>query len=102
MSKEVIGPKIKQFRKSKGLTQEQLAHTLFPLGNLHKTQIRDIAKENGFINADKPDSQDICFVPDGNYVKAIEKFSENKIKEGNFIDKSGKVIGFNHIILLLH
>jgi len=75
------------------LTQEQLAHTLFPLGNLHKTQIRDIAKENGFINADKPDSQDICFVPNGNYVEAIERFSENKIKEGNFIDKSGKVIG---------
>ena len=75
------------------LTQEQLAHTLFPLGSLHKTQIRDIAKKNGFINADKPDSQDICFVPDGNYVKAIEKFSENKIKEGNFTDKNGKVIG---------
>ncbi|MBR4633178.1 MAG: tRNA 2-thiouridine(34) synthase MnmA [Elusimicrobia bacterium] len=75
------------------LTQEQLAHTLFPLGNLHKTEIRDIAKENGFVNASKPDSQDICFVQDGNYVRAIEKFSDKQIKEGNFIDKSGKVIG---------
>ncbi|MBQ3835094.1 MAG: tRNA 2-thiouridine(34) synthase MnmA, partial [Elusimicrobia bacterium] len=43
------------------LTQEQLAHTLFPVGGLHKTEIRDIAKENGFVNASKPDSQDICF-----------------------------------------
>ena len=61
---------------------------MFPLGGLHKTEIRDIAKENCFINASKPDSQDICFVPDGNYVKAIEKFSNKQIKEGNFIDKS--------------
>ena len=75
------------------LTQEQLAHNLFPLGGLHKTEIRDIAKENGFVNASKPDSQDICFVPDGNYVKAIEKFSNKQIKGGNFIDKNGKVIG---------
>ena len=75
------------------LTQEHLAHTLFPLGNLHKTEIRDIAKQNNFINANKPDSQDICFVPNGNYVDAIERFSNNKIKEGNFIDINGKVIG---------
>ncbi len=75
------------------LTQEQLSHTLFPLGDLHKAEIRDIAKENNFINADKPDSQDICFVPDGNYVEAIERFSKNKIKEGNFIDTNGTVIG---------
>ena len=75
------------------LTQEQLAHTLFPLGNFYKNEIRNIAKENGFVNASKPDSQDICFVPDGDYVKAIEKFSNKQIKEGNFIDKNGKVIG---------
>ena len=75
------------------LTQEHLAHTLFPLGNLHKTEIRDIAKQNNFINANKPDSQDICFVPNGNYVETIERFSNNKIKEGNFIDINGKVIG---------
>ena len=75
------------------LTQEQLAHTLFPLGNLHKTEIRNIAKQNDFVNANKPDSQDICFVPNGNYVETIERFSKNKIKEGNFIDTNGKVIG---------
>ena len=61
------------------LTQQQLAHILFPLGGLNKNEIREIAKENNFINADKPDSQDICFVPDGDYAKAIEKFSDKKI-----------------------
>ena len=49
------------------LTQEQLAHTLFPLGNLRKTEVRKLAEESGFVNADKPDSQDICFVPGGDY-----------------------------------
>lgn len=48
------------------MTQEQLAHTVFPLGNMRKTEVRDIAEKNGFINAGKPDSQDICFVPNGN------------------------------------
>lgn len=57
------------------MTQEQLAHTLFPLGNLRKTEVRAIAAENGFINAQKPDSQDICFVPDGDYAGVIEKIS---------------------------
>ena len=75
------------------LTQDTLAHTLFPLGELHKNEIRKIAKENNFINADKPDSQDICFVPDGNYVKAIERFSNKEIKPGKFIDTDAKVIG---------
>lgn len=75
------------------LTQDMLAHILFPLGNLHKIEIRKIAQENNFVNADKPDSQDICFVPDGDYVKAIERFSEKKIIPGNFIDINGKIIG---------
>ena len=47
------------------LTQEQLAHTLFPLGDYEKSETRKIAEENGFVNSKKPDSQDICFVPDG-------------------------------------
>ena len=54
------------------MTQDQLAHTLFPLGAYTKKEIRHIAQEQGFINADKPDSQDICFVPDGDYAKFIE------------------------------
>ena len=54
------------------MTQNQLAHTLFPLGSLRKAETRRIAQACGFINADKPDSQDICFVPDGDYASVIE------------------------------
>ncbi len=75
------------------LTQEQLAHTLFPLGDMEKSAVRDIAAENGLINAEKPDSQDICFVPDGKYVEFIEKFTGEKAKSGNYTDMSGKVLG---------
>lgn len=75
------------------LTQHQLKHTLFPLGEYIKTQTRRIAEENGLINARKPDSQDICFVPDGDYAKFIE-FSLNKPAEpGNFTDICGNVLG---------
>lgn len=77
------------------MTQEQLAHTLFPLGNFRKTEVRAIAEQNGFVNADKPDSQDICFVPDGDYAHVIELQTGNKSVCGNFIDKQGNVIG-NH------
>ena len=55
------------------LTQEQLAHTQFPVGELSKHEVREIAEANGFINADKPDSQDICFVPDGDYAAWLEQ-----------------------------
>lgn len=75
------------------LTQEQLAHTLFPLGQLDKTTVREIAENAGLINARKPDSQDICFVPDGDYAAFIEKAAPGKIKSGNFIDIHGNIIG---------
>lgn len=75
------------------LTQEQLAHTLFPLGRFTKYEIRNIAEENGFINAKKRDSQDICFVPDGNYSAFIEKYTGKKYPNGNFISKDGNVLG---------
>lgn len=75
------------------LTQEQLAHTLFPLGSLHKTDTRAIADTAGLSSAHKPDSQDICFVPDGDYAAAIERLAGIKAPCGNFIDASGKVIG---------
>ena len=55
------------------LTQDALAHMLFPLGELTKSQVRKLARENGFVNAEKPESQDICFVPDGDYVAFIER-----------------------------
>lgn len=75
------------------LTQEQLAHTLFPLGNMKKTDVRTAAEENGFVNATKPDSQDICFVPNGNYASVIDLQTGRKSVAGNFIDKDGHVLG---------
>ena len=76
------------------LTQEQLAHTLFPLGNLTKLQVRNIAAQNNFINARKHDSQDICFVPDKNYAAFIENYTGSKSKPGKFILKdTGEILG---------
>lgn len=75
------------------LTQEQLAHTLFPLGKFSKDEIRNIAVEKGFINAKKRDSQDICFVPDGDYSAFIEKYTGKKYPKGSFINKDGSVLG---------
>ena len=75
------------------LTQEQLSHTLLPLGELEKSEVRRIAEENGFINADKPDSQDICFVPDGNYASFIEKHTGKASPHGNFLSTGGDVMG---------
>lgn len=75
------------------MTQEQLAHTVFPLGNMRKAEVRAIAEQNGFINANKPDSQDICFVPNGDYGSIIELQTGSKPACGNFVDKQGNVIG---------
>ena len=75
------------------LTQEQLAHVKLPLGGLRKDQVRVIAEKHGFINARKHDSQDICFVPDGDYAKFIEKYTGKKTPEGDFVDKEGNYIG---------
>ena len=74
------------------MTQQQLAHTFFPLGRMHKSEVRAIAAEAGFINAEKPDSQDICFVPEGDYAAAIERFS-GKSEPGDFVDTRGRVLG---------
>ena len=81
------------------LTQEQLAHTLFPLGQYSKEQIRAIAEQEGFGNAKKRDSQDICFVPDGDYAKFIENYSGKRYPKGNFVDTSGKVLGEHNGII---
>ena len=77
------------------LTQEQLAHIRFPLGEYTKTEVRQIAEENGFVNARKHDSQDICFVPDGDYAAFIEKHTGQKDTPGQFVDTQGNVIGPN-------
>ncbi|MBR0510062.1 MAG: tRNA 2-thiouridine(34) synthase MnmA [Clostridia bacterium] len=75
------------------MTQAELSRTLLPLGGLHKSEVRAVAAENGFLNADKPDSQDICFVPDGDYAAAIERFSDRVSPPGDFIDAEGRVLG---------
>lgn len=75
------------------LTQEQLAHTCFPLGGYTKEEIRRIAEEQGFFNAAKKDSQDICFIPDGDYRSFIEKTTGQSSQPGDFVDKDGNVLG---------
>jgi tRNA-specific 2-thiouridylase len=75
------------------MTQEQLSRTLFPLGGLTKQEARAIAAAQGFRNADKGESQDICFVPDGSYADFIERRTGRGFGGGKFIDESGAVIG---------
>ena len=75
------------------LTQEQLGHTIFPLGDLHKSEVRELAEKYNFVNARKQESQDICFVPDGDYAKFIEEYTKKKYEEGYFVDKDGNVLG---------
>ena len=77
------------------LNQQQLAYLYLPLGDMTKDRARELAAEAGLINADKQDSQDICFVPDGNYARVIEEVLDRHIGEGNFVDKEGKVLGKN-------
>lgn len=75
------------------LTQKQLSKTLFPLGGMTKDQTREIAEKLGLINAHKHDSQDICFVPDGDYARFIEEYTGKTYPCGNFVDESGKILG---------
>ena len=75
------------------LNQDQLAHTLFPLGEMSKSDARRIAEEQGFINARKRDSQDICFVPDGDYVSFMERYTGRHYTPGDFLDLEGNVVG---------
>lgn len=75
------------------LTQEQLAHTIFPLGEYNKTQIRELAENAQLQVAHKPDSQEICFVPDKDYAGFIEQETGEKEQAGNFVSTSGEVLG---------
>ena len=77
------------------LTQEQLSRTLFPLGALSKPQVRELACNYGFENAKKPDSQDICFVPDGDYAAFIERYTGNQSQSGEYVDVNGNILGKN-------
>ena len=75
------------------LSQEQLKHIMMPLGDYTKDQVREIARENGLINADKHDSQEICFVEDNDYAKFIETKYSYKSKTGEFVDTKGNKYG---------
>ena len=76
-----------------GLTQEQLSHTLLPIGEYTKPEVRAIAMKAGLPVAGKHDSQEICFVPDGDYASFIEKNTDKKMPEGNFVTKDGEILG---------
>ena len=75
------------------LTQEQLSRLVLPLGDLTKTEVRAIAEEQGFVNAKKQESQDICFVPDGDYASFMESYTGRTYPGGSFLDTDGNVIG---------
>lgn len=75
------------------LTQEQLSKTLFPLSGITKEEVRKLADKYDFVNSDKPDSQDICFVPDGDHAGFICGYTRYSPSEGNFIDNDGNILG---------
>ena len=75
------------------LTQHQLAHLLLPVGEFDKPAIREQARQAGLINADKSDSQDICFVPDGDYGAFLQEYGHVTMTPGDFVDQAGHVLG---------
>lgn len=84
-----------------GLTQEQLSRTLFPLGTYQKPEVRDIAAQHGLALAAKPDSQEICFIPGGDYKQFIDAYLEEQGESipdtaGELVSTSGEVIGHHH------
>ncbi len=81
------------------LTQKQLARIVFPLGEFEKSNVRLLAEQNGFINAKRKDSQDICFIPDNDYASFIEKYTGDKTNPGDFIDADGNTLGCHNGII---
>ena len=84
-----------------GLTQDQLSRTLFPLGNMSKPEVRDLAHQHGLALAGKPDSQEICFVPGGDYKRFLDAYLEEQGESlpdtsGELVTTSGEVIGEHH------
>ena len=75
------------------LNQHQIRHTLFPLGGLTKEEARRIAEEQGFVNAHKKDSQDVCFIPDGDYFAFLQTYTGKVYPAGDYLDMDGKVVG---------
>ena len=81
------------------LTQQQLSHTLFPLGCMQKAEVRALAQSLGFVNAKKRESQDICFVPDGDYAGFIERHLGRTFPAGDFVTRDGSVLGTHRGII---
>lgn len=75
------------------LSQEQLARVRFPLGDLTKAEVRELAAARGLVNAGRRDSQDICFVPDGKYADFLLRYTGRSYPEGDFVDRQGRVLG---------
>jgi tRNA-specific 2-thiouridylase len=80
-------------------TKNQLEFVRFPLGSLTKNETRSVAKRHGLNVANKPDSQDICFVPEGNYAEVLRKLRPGSIEAGNIIDVNGNVLGKHNGII---
>ena len=80
-------------------TQEQLNFLRFPLGGIEKAETRKIAMELKLNVADKPDSQDICFVPNGDYASVIRKYKPESFNRGNILDVKGKAVSYTHLTL---
>ncbi|MFC1768081.1 tRNA 2-thiouridine(34) synthase MnmA, partial [Candidatus Margulisiibacteriota bacterium] len=77
------------------LSQDALSKTLLPLGDITKSEVRKIARELGFANADKEESQEICFIPDNNYAEFFKKVSPETVKPGPIVDVHGNIIGMH-------
>ncbi len=75
------------------LTQRQLSHLLLPIGTYEKPAVRALAEAHGLVNAQKADSQDICFVPDGDYMAFLQSYGGVEPRPGDFVDETGKVLG---------
>lgn len=75
------------------LTQRQLSRICFPLGGMEKRQVRELAGRLGFVNAQRKDSQDICFIPDGDYGAFIESYTGKSLSAGDFLDQEGRIVG---------
>ena len=81
------------------LTQDQLQHTLFPLGDYTKSEVRQMALAHGLCNAARAESQDICFVPDGDYAAFIKQYTQKEFPTGKFVDANGTVLGTHNGII---
>ena len=97
--KKALHPEKDQSYVLYSLTQDQLARSLFPLGGLSKPEIREIAAQSGFVTAHKGESQDICFVPDGDYAAFIRRHTGKEYPAGRFLSEDGQVLGSHNGII---